>query len=59
MGVKANVNHKVRDIDFQTKKIKVRKLGNGEEFEDSYDKLILTFGSWPIVAKFEGGDLGD
>ena len=32
-------------------------LLNNEEFEDNYDKLVLTLGSWPIVPKFEGGDL--
>lgn len=59
MGVKANMNHEVTDIDFQKKKIRVRRLENSEEFEDSYDKLILTFGSWPVVPKFEGGELGN
>lgn len=59
MGVKTNMNHEVTDIDFEEKKIKVRILENGEEFEDNYDKLILTFGSWPVVPKFEGGDLGN
>ena len=59
MGVKTNMNHEVINIDFQAKKIKVKRLKDGEEFEDNYDKLILTFGSWPIVPKFEGGNLGN
>ncbi len=59
MGVKTNMNHEVTDIDFDNKKIKVRILESGEEFEDDFDKLILTFGSWPVVPKFEGGDLGN
>ena len=59
MGVRTNMNHEVTNIDFKTKKIKVRILENGEEFEDNYDKLILTCGSWPVVPKFEGGDLAN
>lgn len=59
MGVKTNMNHEVINIDFETKKIKVRILESGEEFEDNYDKLILTCGSWPVVPKFEGGDLAN
>ena len=59
MGVKTNMNHEVINIDFETKKIKVRILESGEEFEDNYDKLILTCGSWPVVPRFEGGDLAN
>lgn len=51
------MKHDVLDIDFDNKKLRVKNLLNGEEFEDYYDKLVLTIGSWPIVPKFEGGDL--
>ena len=57
LGVKTNMQHDVLDIDFDNKKVKVKNLLTEEEFEDSYDKLVLTIGSWPIVPKFEGGDL--
>ncbi|WP_024613775.1 FAD-dependent oxidoreductase [Clostridium sp. Ade.TY] len=57
LGVKTNMQHDVLDIDFDNKKIRVKNLLNGEEFEDCYDKLVLTIGSWPIVPKFDGGDL--
>ncbi|WP_294349436.1 FAD-dependent oxidoreductase [uncultured Clostridium sp.] len=56
-GVITKMKHEVLDIDFDNKKIKVRNLVSNEEFEDNYDKLILTVGSWPIVPKFEGGNL--
>ena len=59
MGVKTNMNHEVTDINFDEKKIKVKIVGSSEEFEDNYDKLILTCGSWPVVPKFEDGDLGN
>ena len=56
-GVITKMKHEVLDIDFDAKNVKVRNLITGEEFEDNYDKLVLTLGSWPIVPKFEGGDL--
>ena len=57
MGVVTNMKHEVLDIDFDNKTLKVKNLLTNEEFEDNYDKLVLTLGSWPIVPKFEGGDL--
>ena len=57
MGIVTNMKHEVLDIDFDYKVVKVKNLLNDEEFEDKYDKLVLTVGSWPIVPKFEGGDL--
>ncbi len=57
IGVNTKMNHEVTNIDFDNKKVKVKDLKSGNEFEDTYDKLILTLGSWPIVPKFEGGNL--
>lgn len=57
MGVVTNMKHEVLNIDFENKTLKVKNLLNNEEFEDNYDKLVLTLGSWPIVPKFEGVDL--
>ena len=57
MGVVTNMKHEVLDIDFDNKTLKVKNLLTNEEFEDNYDKLVLTLGSWPIVPRFEGGDL--
>lgn len=56
-GIKTRMKHDVLDIDFDNKKLKVKNLDTNEEFEDSYDKLILTLGSWPIIPKLEGIDL--
>ena len=56
-GVVTNMKHEVLDIDFDNKKLKVKNLLTNEEFEDNYDKLVLTLGSWPIVPRFEGGEL--
>lgn len=57
MGVVTKMKHDVLDIDFDNKKLKVKNLETDEVFEDNYDKLVLTLGSWPIVPKFEGGNL--
>ena len=56
-GVITRMEHEVLDIDFDAKKVEVKNLVTGEVFEDTYDKLVLTLGSWPIVPKFEGGEL--
>lgn len=53
-GVSMNMEHEVQDIDFKAKKITVKNLKNEAVFEDTYDKLILTIGSWPIVPSFPG-----
>ena len=57
IGVNTKMKHEVTDIDFDNKKVKVKDLTSGKEFEDNYDKLVLTLGSWPIVPRFEGGNL--
>lgn len=57
IGIKTNMKHEVLDIDFNNKKISVKNLLTCEVFEDTYDKLVLTLGSWPIVPNFEGGKL--
>lgn len=57
LGIKTNMKHDVLDIDFDNKKLTVKNLLTNETFEDTYDKLVLTLGSWPIVPKFEGGEL--
>ncbi|MDV4151081.1 FAD-dependent oxidoreductase [Clostridium sp. AL.422] len=56
-GVTTRMKHEVLDIDFDNKKIKVKDLTSNEEIEDSYDKLLLTLGSWPIIPKLEGIEL--
>jgi NADPH-dependent 2,4-dienoyl-CoA reductase/sulfur reductase-like enzyme len=57
MGVVTKMKHDVLDINFDTKKLKVKNLETDEILEDNYDKLVLTLGSWPVVPKFEGGNL--
>lgn len=54
LGVKTKMLHDVIDVNLDEKKLKVKDLKSNEEFEDSYDKLIVTTGSWPIVPNIEG-----
>lgn len=54
LGVETKMKHEVLETDLDQKKIKVRSLDTNEEFEDTFDKLIITSGSWPIVPRIEG-----
>lgn len=53
-GVTTKMQHDVIDVDMEAKTVKVKNLVTGEVIEDSYDKLILTSGSWPITPPIEG-----
>lgn len=57
LGVETKMKHEVLESNLDEKKIKVRNLDTNEEFEDTFDKLIITSGSWPIVPRIEGIDL--
>ncbi|EOS54200.1 FAD-dependent oxidoreductase [Paenibacillus barengoltzii] len=57
LGVNTKMRHEVVSVDTDTKVLQARNLETGEVFEDQFDKLIVTTGSWPIVPKFEGSEL--
>jgi NADPH-dependent 2,4-dienoyl-CoA reductase/sulfur reductase-like enzyme len=57
LGVVTRMRHDVLSVDFDAKKLRVRNLETGEEFDDTYDKLIITAGSWPIQPKLENSGL--
>ncbi|WP_438431201.1 FAD-dependent oxidoreductase [Gorillibacterium sp. sgz500922] len=54
LGVDTRMRHEVTHVDTRAKKLSVRNLATGEEFEDTYDKLIVTTGSWPVVPRLDG-----
>ena len=56
MGADVHMEHNVKNIDTKNKTVVVENMATGEEFEDSYDKLILTMGSWPIIPPIPGID---
>lgn len=57
LGVTTKMRHEVVSVDTDAKTLQARNLESGEVFEDTFDKLIVTTGSWPIVPKFEGSDM--
>lgn len=57
LGVTARMRHDVLAVDTEARTVRVRDLTTGETREDTYDKLVVTTGSWPIVPKMEGMEL--
>lgn len=57
IGVTTKMKHDVLNIDVNSKSLTVKNLETDEIIEDTYDKLIITLGSWPIVPRFEGIEL--
>ncbi len=59
LGIKTKMKHEVCSVDIANKKVVVKNLETSEQFEDTFDKLLITTGSWPITPKFEGGELNN
>ena len=55
--VNMRVHHEVTEIHPEKKTVSVKNLKTGEEFEESYDKLILSPGAKPTQPRFSGADL--
>lgn len=53
-SIDVRVRHEVIDIDAGRKTVEVRNLETGKEFEESYDKLILSPGAKPIQPNLPG-----
>lgn len=54
--IDVRVKHEVIDIDAERKIVVARNLKTGEEFEESYDKLILSPGAKPVRPDLPGID---
>ena len=54
MGADVKMEHNVKSIDTEAKKVVVENMTTGEVFEESYDKLVNTTGSWPITPPIPG-----
>ena len=48
------MEHDVTNIDTENKVVSVKNLQTGETFEQAYDKLVMTTGSWPIIPPIKG-----
>ena len=55
--VDMRVHHEVTEIHPEKKTVSVKNLKTGEEFEESYDKLILSPGAKPTQPRFSGTEL--
>lgn len=56
-GVTVRMRHEVGGVDFGQKSVAVKDLATGKSFTDTYDKLVITTGSWPITPPVPGVDL--
>lgn len=59
LGVVTHMRHEVLSVDTEAKTLEVRNTATGEAFTDTFDKLIVTTGSWPIIPKLSGMELGN
>lgn len=57
LGVDTKMEHEVLGADLDRKMLRIRNLRENREFEDHYDKLIITTGSWPLTPPIKGIDL--
>ncbi len=55
--VQMKVRHEVTAILPEKKSVRVKSLETGEEFEESYDKLLLSPGARPTQPRLQGTDL--
>ena len=56
-GLDVRIRQSVESIDRQAKQIRIKRLETGEEYTESYDKLILAPGAAPFKPPIPGIDL--
>lgn len=56
-GAEVLMEHEMINADFDNKVVTIRNNQTGETFDETYDKLILGIGSWPILPELPGHDL--
>ena len=54
--ISVKVNHEVTNIDVTQKTVKVKNLLTGTEWEETYDKLLLSPGAKPVKPNLSGID---
>ncbi len=57
LGADMRMRHEVVDVNLSEKYLLVKALDTGETFKESFDKLVITSGSWPIVPNIPGVEL--
>lgn len=56
LGADVKMNHDVINVDPTNKTLTVTDLSQNKQFTDTYDKLVATTGSWPIIPPIDGID---
>lgn len=56
-GVQMHMNHEVTSCDIDRKQLKARDMKTNTTKDYSYDKLIITSGSWPVTPPIPGSNL--
>ena len=54
MGIEVHLRHEVIKVITEKKQVMVRELGNNKVFYESYDKLMISTGSVPIIPQLPG-----
>ncbi|KGI84034.1 NADH oxidase [Exiguobacterium mexicanum] len=54
LGATMRMKHDVLNIDTEAKTVLAKNLDTGEDVYDTFDRLIVTTGSWPIVPTLPG-----
>ncbi|KKI93410.1 NADH oxidase [Bacillus sp. SA1-12] len=54
LGVNMFMQHEVLDVKIEGKTLVARNLKTNETINDTFDKLVIATGSWPIIPKIEG-----
>ena len=57
LNVDTRMRHNVESVNLKDKKIIAKNLETNEIMEQSFDKMIITSGSWPIIPPIEGINL--
>ena len=55
-NIDVRINQEVLSIDKKLKTIKVKNIATGDNYTESYDKLILSPGSTPLIPPIEGAN---
>ncbi len=59
LGAQINMEHNVTNVDDVNKIVTVENLLTGDTRTETYDKLVLTTGSWPIQPPIPGVEAGN
>ncbi|OAS87633.1 MULTISPECIES: FAD-dependent oxidoreductase [Metabacillus] len=54
LGVNMFMKHEVLDVNVEEKSLVARNLVTNEVINETFDKLVIATGSWPVIPKIEG-----